>query len=53
MDRFIDLIWSFLHKPRYVTNVNEVDDGGVTARVAAQEAGHVAVAALLQKNGAV
>ena len=52
VDRVIDLIRSFLHKPRYWTDLNEVDSYGLTALDMAEMFEHREVAALLRKNGA-
>ena len=52
VDRVMNLIWSFLHKPRYVADLNEVDSSGRTALHLADNAGHVGVSALLRENGA-
>ena len=52
VDQVMHLIWSFLHKPRYVADLNEVDSSGWTALQVADDAGHVGVSALLRENGA-
>ena len=52
IDRVMSLIWSFLRKPRYVADLNQVDSTGCTALQLADSAGHVAVSALLRENGA-
>jgi ankyrin repeat protein len=46
------LIHSFLHKPRYLKNLDYLDDQGKTAAQWAQEKGHTKIAKLLKKNGA-
>jgi ankyrin repeat protein len=52
VDRVMNLIWSFLYKPRYVADLNEADSSGRTALQVADNAGHVGVSVLLRKNGA-
>ena len=52
IDRVMCLIWSFLRKPRYVVDLNEVGFDGRTALQAADDAGHIAVSVLLRENGA-
>ena len=53
IDRVMCLIFSFLQKPRYVADLNEVDSDGHTALQLADEAGHIDVSTLLRENGAV
>ena len=52
VDRVMALIWSFLRKPRYVSDLDEVDSQGHTALQLADGGGHSDVVALLRKNGA-
>ena len=52
VDGVMNLIWSFLRKPRYVADLNEVNSTGRTALQVADGAGHVGVSALLRENGA-
>lgn len=47
IDGVIRLIWSFLRKPRYVADLNQVDETGYTARELAKRAGHVHVSNFL------
>ena len=46
------LIHSFLHKPRYLKNLDYLDDKGRTAAQHAQEQGHAVIVKLLKDSGA-
>jgi ankyrin repeat protein len=52
VDQVMHLIWSFLHKPRYVADLDEVDSSGWTALQLSDREGHGRVSWLLCKNGA-